>query len=271
MNGHLYSSGRVIEIDQAISHNLSGEKFVNHQFQRLVARKKKFTGCDFSYSEFDAAYIRKCTFDSCNFTGCKFTNSNLRGSKFIGCKFDYAQFCNTHVEAEILDEGCPGQENLQQLFARTLRINFHQTGDSDASNKAIKIELNATRVHLKKAWCSRESYYRKKYKGIQRIDMFLKWLYFVVMDFIWGNGESSIKLVRSLVFLVVLIAVVDILLSDVTGFSTYTSALCQAPGILLGIAIPAHFPGLVLVVIAILRYVMFAMLVSILIKRMSKR
>src|SRR5690606_10563715 len=38
--------------------------------------------------------------------------------------FDYAEFLHTQVEPEILDTGCPGQENLQQKSARTLRVNF---------------------------------------------------------------------------------------------------------------------------------------------------
>jgi len=272
MNEHLRPSGREIRTDQAVAHDLENVKFVNLQFKRLVASKKKFTGCNFSYSEFDAAYLRNCTFDSCNFTGCKFTNANLRGSKFIGCRFDYTQFSHTLVEPEILDMGCPGQENLQQGFARTLRMNFHQIGDAAAANKAIKIELEATGIHLYKAWRSRESYYRKKYSGIQRAGKFIEWSVFAALDFFWGNGESPIKLLRSLLYLVILIALGDVyFLRDVHVFSSYACALVQALEVLLGITIPLGFSGLVLAGIAGLRYIMFACLVSILIKRLSRR
>jgi hypothetical protein len=272
MNEHLRPSGREIRTDQAVAHDLVGVKFLNHQFQRLVASKKAFTECDFSFSEFDAAYIRNCTFDSCNFTGCKFTNSNLRGSKFIGCKFDYAQFSHTHVEPEILDTGCPGQENLQQRFARTLRVNFHQIGDAAAANKAIRVELAATRVHLYKAWHSRESYYRKKYADLERIKMFIDWLQFVVLDFFWGNGEGPVKLLRSLAILVVVIALGEVyFLRDGYALSSYASALLQAPEILLGVTKPPGFSGLALAGIASLRYILIACFVSILIKRLSRR
>lgn len=272
MNEHLRPSSRVIRTDQAVAHDLVGEKFLNHQFLRLVASKKKFTGCDFSYSEFDAAYLRNCTFDSCNFTGCKFTNTNLHGSKFIGCKFDYAQFSHTQVEPEILDTGFPGQENLQLRFARTLRVNFHQVGDAVAANKAIKIELEATRVHLSKAWRSRESYYRKKYPGLERAKKFIEWLKFIVLDFFWGNGESSVKLLRSLAILVVLIALGEVyFLRDGCMLSSYTSAFLQAPEVLLGVIKPQDFSGLALAGIVSLRYILIACLVSILIKRLSRR
>lgn len=272
MNTHLRPSGREIRTDQAVAHDLDGVKFHNHQFQRLVAIKKHFKDCDFSFSEFDAAYLRNCTFDSCNFTGCKFTNTNLRGSKFIGCKFDYAQFSHTLVEPEVLDTGCPGQENLQQRFARTLRVNFHQIGDAAAANRAIRVELEATRVHLYKAWRSRESYYRKKYAGLQRIKMSIEWLRFVALDFFWGNGEGPFKLLRSLAIVVVLIALVEVyLLRDGYALSSYTSALLQAPGVLLGVTKPLGFSGLILAGIASLRYVPVACFVSILIRRLSRR
>lgn len=272
MNEHFHPSGREIRTDQAVVHDLVGVKFLNHQLQRLVASKKKFTECDFSYSEFDAAYLRNCIFDSCNFTGCKFTNTNLHGSKFIGCKFDYAQFSNTQIEPEILDTGCPSQENLQQRFARTLRVNFHQIGDVVAANKAIKIELEATRVHLYKAWRSRESYYRKKYTGLERAKMYIKWLEFVVLDFFWGNGENPVKLLRSLVIFIISIALGEVcFMRDGYVLSSYTSALLQAPEILLGVTKPQGYSGLVLAGIATLRYILIACLVSILIKRLSRR
>ena len=272
MNDYLRPSGRVICTDQAVKGDLQGVCFRNYQFQRLVASKKRFTDCDFSYSEFDSAYLRNCTFDSCRFIGCKFTNSNLRGSKFVGCIFDYAQFSHTYIEDEILDTGIPGQENLQQIFARSLRINFHQIGDSIAANKAIKIELEATRIHLYKAWRSRESYYRKKYPGIRRVKMFIEWLEFVSLDFFWGNGESPLKLLRSLAIVVLLIALGDIYMhGNIFSISNYSSSLLRAPEILLGISKPKDFSGLALAGITTLRYILIACLVSILIKRLSRR
>jgi len=272
INEHLQDSGRQLITDQAVKHDLTGHVFRNHQFQRLVAIKKKFNDCDFSYSDFDAAYLRNCTFDSCKFIGCKFSNTNLRNSKFIGCTFDYVQFYNTHVEADILDTGCPGQENIQQKFARTLRINFHQIGDVEAANKAIKIELEANRIHLYKAWNSRESYYRKKYPSLQRLKMFIEWLKFILLDFFWGNGESPLKLLRSLAILVALIALGDVyFLRNGYLLSSYTSGLLQAPEVLLGLYRPPNFSGLVLAGLSILRYILIACLVSIIIKRLSRR
>lgn len=272
MNDHLRQTGREAISDQAIVHDLKGVSLRNKQFERLVAKKKHFIDCDFSYSQFDSAYLHNCSFDSCKFIGCKFTNSNLRGSKFDGCVFDYAEFSQTQVEPEILDTGCPGQENLQQKFARTLRVNFHQVGDSVAANKAIKIELEAGRVHLYKAWQSRESYYRKKYPGKKRVRAFLEWLEFVLLDAFWGNGESFIKLLRTLLVVIFAIALGELyFLKDPALLSSYIDAAKSAPQVFLGIFRPDGFSGLLLAGITALRYVMLACLVSILVKRFSRR
>ncbi len=272
MNDNFRPTGRQIVTDQAIVHDLQGTNLRNKQFERLVATKKRFTECDFSYSKFESAYLRNCTFDSCKFIGCKFTQSNLRGSKFEGCVFDYAEFSQTQVEKEILDTGCPGHENLQQKFARTLRVNFHQIGDTVAANKAIKIELEAGCVHLHKAWRSRESYYRKKYPGVKRLGAFFEWLEYELLDALWGNGESSVKLLRTLVFVVFGIALGEVFfLKDPLLLDSYITAAKIAPQIFLGIVQPNGFSGLVLAGIAAVRYVMLACLVSILVKRFSRR
>jgi hypothetical protein len=272
MNEYFRSSGREVLTDLAVTQDLEGESLRNRQFVRLVATKRRFNNCDFSYSQFDSAYLRNCTFDSCKFVGCKFTQSNLRGSRFEGCVFDYAEFSHTQVEPEILDTGCPGQENLQQKFARTLRVNFHQIGDALAANKAIKVELEAARIHLYKAWRSRESYYRKKHPGIKRLGVFVEWLEFVLLDAFWGNGESPLKLLRSLAVFVLAIALGDALfLRDPMLLRSYWAALGNAPQVLLGIDQAVGFSGSVLALIAGLRYIMLACLVSILVKRFSRR
>lgn len=272
MNDYFRDTGREILSDQAFAHDLQGVILRNKQFERPVGTKKRFTDCDFSYSQFDSAYLRNCIFDSCKFIGCKFTNSNLRGSRFEGCVFDYAEFSQTQVEPEILDTGCPGQENLQQKFARTLRINFNQIGDAVAANKAIKIELRAGRIHLYKAWRSRESYYRKKYPGLKRVGVFFEWLEFILLDAFWGNGESSIKLLRTLILVLFAIAAGEVyFFKDSHVLASYIEAINNAPQVFLGIVHPSEFSGLVLAGITTVRYVMLACLVSILVKRFSRR
>ena len=215
--------------------------------------------------------MRDCVFDSCDFTGCRFIASNLHGSKFPGCKFDYATFERTDIDSEVLDESCPPFENLKARFARTMRKNYQQLGDSDGVNKAISVELRATETHLLKAWQSNESYYRKKYAGAKKIKMWAKWASFKILDFIWGNGESPLKLIRTILLVLFVMALVDAFVWRSAEHIGIVHALLSAPQILLGTHTPEALPGWYLAIVFALKIIAFGFFTSILIKRFSRR
>jgi len=265
-------SGKIEEKDKKVTADIVGENLQNRLFTRLVAKSRRFERVDFSYSTFDAAYLRKRVFDSCTFVGCRIVGSNFHGSTFTGCKFEYVTFERTIVDFDDIVNNAPGVENLQLRFARTLRTNFQTLGDAVAVNKAIALELKATEVHLKKSWCSRESYYRYKYKGLPRVIAFARWTEFKLLDFLWGNGESTFKLCRSLGLLVVFVAIVDIM---VTGqFSSglaYFGALTKSPQLLLGTMSPGYYAKGYLAFLVFLRLIAIALFLSVIIKRFNRR
>jgi hypothetical protein len=254
--------------DQKFDSNETDSKFNNHLFIRVVGKKIKFSNVDFKYSTFDAAYFRDCIFDSCNFIGCRFINSNFHGSKFSGCKFDYAFFDKTQIDSHILSTECPAHENLKLKFARSLRMNFAQLGDAEAVNHAILIELDATKTHLLKAWKSNESYYRKKYTGITRLAHFIKWLLFILLDLLWGNGEKPYKLAWSVFFFLCIVALVQFVSCEIHTGEKLLNSVAQAPQLFLG-TIKAE--GLWYTFIQLVRYVVFALMMSVLIRRLSRR
>jgi hypothetical protein len=267
----LKDSTRVHLIDKWFDGDEANSGFTNHVFIRLIAKGRRFTHVDFKYSIFDACYLRDCVFDSCDFTGCRFVASNLHGSTFPGCKFDYTTFERTDIDSEVLDTSCPPFENLKAKFARTLRMNYQQLGDSAAVNKSISVELRAAETHLHKAWQSNESYYRKKYTGVMRLEMWGRWACFKLLDFIWGNGESPLKLIRSLILLLVAMAVIDVTTWRSSQDVRVIQALASAPQVLLGTQTPDGFPRLYLALVMALRLVAFGFFTSILIKRFSRR
>src|SRR5690606_27463988 len=89
------------------------------------------------------------------------------------------------------------------------RMNFQQVGDAKAVNEAITQELDATSRHLLESWLSEEEFYRKKYRGLLRIRQFLAWVEFWALHFIWGNGESITKLLRTIIIGMFVIAIYD--------------------------------------------------------------
>ncbi|MBG1242213.1 pentapeptide repeat-containing protein [Nostoc sp. NZL] len=268
----LSESNRVHQIDKKFDDNISNDKFMNHLFVRLVAKDKQFTKVDFKYSIFDTCYLRGCKFDSCDFTGCRFVGTNLHGAKFSGCKFEYSTFERTVVDNYILDTECPGSENLKMKFARTLRMNYQQLGDAESVNKAIRIELQATEVHLHKAWSSKESYYRKKYTGLKRLETLLEWTNFKFFDLVWGNGESPWKLLRATIIILLLMSLIDVWeFKNTQSIYSYIQAFIEAPQIFLGTLSPSAYPSPYFTLILFIRLVEFGLFMSILIKRLNRR
>lgn len=206
----LGESGRESHVDFKIDSDISNEDYSNRLFLRLVSKGRRFERVNFKYTIFDTCYLRTCVFDSCDFTGCRFTASNLHGSSFNGCTFDYVYFERTIIDDEILNVGGPERENLKLKFVRTLRQNFQQLGDSKSVNKAIRAELDAEEVYLRNSWHSDGLYYRNKYPGSKRAFKFFEWMSFKILDFVWGNGESAWKLLRSVgIFLLLMTIALD--------------------------------------------------------------
>lgn len=265
-------SGREQVIDKIIDGNLEDINYHNKFFLRVGSKADRYEKVDFSHTYFDHCYFRNCVFDSCNFDGCKFINSNFSGSTFVGCKFQYATFQNTLIEEEILDSSCPGYDNLKFKFARTLRKNFEAIGNAEAANKAIKIELEATESHLKKSWKSEEAYYRKKYSGWNQFFAFIKWFKFKIQEFIWGNGESTNRLIRSGIILWLFMTYYDVSINgDNDMLSSYWMSFVKMPQIFLSIEVPTGYSNLYLSIIYTVRIIAFGLFMSILLKRFNKR
>ncbi len=268
----IISNNRQHHIDQTFDSDVLNAEYSNSLFIRLIAKGRRFENVDFKYTIFDTCYLRNCIFDSCDFTGCRFIGSNFYGASFNGCKFDYAVFERTIVDNDILDVGCPGYENLKLRFARTLRMNFQTLGDSKSANKAIEVELDATEAHLHKAWKSTESYYRKKYSSLKRIKVFIEWIAFKSMDLIWGNGESLLKLVRSVVIILTLMSIFDVFsFGDPIKLSSYWTSFSAAPSVFLGTSSPEHYSKSYLALVAFVRIVAIGFFISIIIKRFNRR
>jgi hypothetical protein len=266
---------RQVVTDHYFATSVSDEPqlYQNKVFVRLGASKGTvFRKVSFTHCVFDACYLASCTFDSCDFTGCRFLGSNFHQSSFAGCKFWYATFERTQIDDDILIAEAPSEENLRMRFARTLRMNFTQLGDAKAVNRAISLELEATELYLRKSWSpNRGSYYRKKYPGVRQLAQFFRWSEFKLLDFVWGNGESILKLLRTLAIVLVLIAVYDVTAAGRTlDLAAYWTSVKDAPAIFLGVQ-SKTYSTVVLSLIAASRYVGLALMTALLVKRFGRR
>lgn len=270
----LLPGNREVITDLYVSKNIENEPkdYAFKVYVRLNARKQTLKKVNFEHCVFEGCYFNSCVFDSCNFIGCRFIACNFHLSAFSGCKFGYATFERCQIDDEILEQEAPSEENLRMRFARSLRVNFQQIGDAKAANKAISVELKATAIYLKKSWSSKESYFRKKYPGWKKVSQFFKWLEFRVLDSIWGNGESPLKLLRAVLVVHLLIAAYSTLrFGNIWDLKSYLASLAASPGVFFGLSTSHPFPTLVLSLIASIRLVSFAFLTAILVKRFGRR
>lgn len=252
------------------------ENFKFKVFVRLHAKKVKFTKISFEHSIFDSCSLTHCSFDSCDFTGCKFIGSNLTQTSFPGSTFKYVTFERCQIDNDIFNEA-PTEENLKMRFARSLRMNYQQIGDAKAVNKAITLELETTSIYLLKSWKSNEKYYKEKYPGLLNgIIQFMKWLEFWILEFIWGNGESILKLLRSMLLSIILIAIYDTntntnAKAGLVNFGFYLDSLEIAISSFLGVSHPTNFSNNIISLITGVRFVAISLLTALLVKRFSRR
>lgn len=249
------------EFDGEVS-NVSFEKYV---FRNVSAVERIFTKVTFNFVIFDDCYFRNCKFIDCHFIGAQFKGSSFRGSEFPGSKFDYARFSNTIITTQLIERNLPGYENVALEFAQGLRVNFGQIGDVRGVNKAIIAELAATKVHLKKAAWSRESWYREKYRGLARLRSVGEHLSFWCFDFTWGNGESLFKLSRFILLTLVLLAI-----TVWTIGTPIEQATAEAISLFIGVSKKIYSYYLAEIAF-VMRYLLFGMFVSVLVKRLSRR
>lgn len=259
---------------------IDGRKFINYLFIRAVAKNIIFKNVDFSKTMFENSYLRYCKFIRCNFEGAKFSSSNLSGSYFVDCNFDYVTFEKTFVDDEIF-ECAPKKDNLKYKFARSLKLNYVSIGDHIRASKAVTIELQATKAHLKDSWLSGEEWYRLKYGGLKRrAEQFWKWFKVSALDFVWGNGESLWRLIRFNLIIFILLSIYDILEKSLTNaLDIFYVLSIKIPSNYFGITIKevndinyfGYYPEWLSLILVITRSICFGLLMSIIIKKYNRR
>ncbi|HHF1739340.1 TPA: pentapeptide repeat-containing protein, partial [Haemophilus influenzae] len=162
----------------------------------------------FDHSYFFDCKLRKIHFENCSFVNCYFYNCDFSKSSFSNCDFRYSKFKDTLVNTDIFNSA-PRENNLLMKFSNNLRVNYRDLGDKSSEDIAIQYELNANEDHLYDSWISKNTYYRKKYKGFERFKKLLEWLSFELNKCIWGNGESFIRLILSSTIIILLLGVIS--------------------------------------------------------------
>jgi hypothetical protein len=258
---------RLLE-DQELAADAENEDFTQHILTRFFAVKRTFKRVQFTQAVLSNCYFRNCTFIECDFTGAVIKECNLRGAKFENCNFRYATLEKTQIDPEVMRNGLPTGENLARDFVRSLRVNFSQIGDYVAVNEAIRIEVRLTREHYYNAAYSRTAYYRTKYKGRSRLAHGLYHAKWTVLDWLWGNGESALRIILTGLFLIACVAIMH---PRAIGISGYFHALPYVIANFWGVKTSEDLSPEWFTAVTIGRFVLFALFIAVLVKRFARR
>lgn len=250
--------------DKELEGEFSGS-FERKELLRIYAVDVVFKGVSFKQAVISGCYFRNCTFLRCDFTGVHVKDSNLRGSSFEQCDFRYSTWEKSQLDEGFLDCCLPAEENLARDLVRSLRVNYAQVGNYEAVNKAASIEVSLAGLHFYNAAYSRQSYYRSKYKGLDRLKFVWQHLRWKFLDLLWGNGESVLRVVVAGACLVSFVAFVMFGTRPQVSFDE--ALLLSFYGFWGVVDLEREF-GVVLVVA---RFVLFGLFMAILVKRLSRR
>jgi len=244
------------------------EDLAQKVLRRVFAVRKTFEDVNFKQSEIAQCYFRNCRFIRCDFTGAIISRSIFRGSQYEECKFQYSTWEHTHLDEEFLDSCLPSEENLARDLVRTLRVNFGHIGNYSAVNKAASIEVALTGQHLFHATYSKQSYYRAKYKGWNRVVHGARHVQWKALDLLWGNGESLYRILICGIFSIFAWAV--FLAWQLPQFS-WPDSLGVVVRAFWGVSTTPPVPGNHLAALTAFRFVLVGLFMAILIKRLARR
>lgn len=253
--------------DVEFTTDISNEDFTRHDMVRVFAVGKVFTKISFKQVNFLGCYFRNCRFLGCDFTGAFVKETNLRGSQFENCTFRYTAWEKSHLDDDFLDHCLPSEENLARDLVRSLRVNFAEIGNYEAVNRAASIEVHLTGQHLYKAAYSNESYYRSKYKGMERFSHAAQHARWKALDLLWGNGESIVRIMFSCFVAILAVSIAYSREANVSLVDSLTESIWQFWGKQYAQAMPPVYA----LALTITQFVAFGLFMAILVKRLSRR
>lgn len=254
--------------DKEFTADVRVENLTQKALRRVFAVSKTFVDVSFKQAELSQCYFRNCRFIRCDFTGANISRCNFRGSQYEECKFHYTTWEHTHLDEEFLDNCLPSEENLARDLVRTLRVNFGHIGNYSAVNKAASIEVALTGQHLFNAAYSKQSYYRSKYKGWNRVVNCVRHMQWKALDLLWGNGESLFRVLVCGIFFVLVWSA--FLAWQFPQFS-WPDSLSVVVRAFWGVSTTPPVPEWHLVALTALRFVLVGLFMAILIKRLARR
>lgn len=253
--------------DMEFTADVTDEDYSRRYLVSVYAVRRVFRKVSFKQSNLLDSYFRNCRFIDCDFTGAFVKGSNLQGSQFENCSFRYTTWEKSRLDDDFMDNCLPSEENLARDLVRSLRVNFMETGNYEAVNRAAAIEIRLTGQHLYKAAYSREAYYRSKYKGWKRLTHALQHARWRMLEWLWGNGESIVRVLLSSLSAVVVVSFLYARDAKLGIGDAFLESLWHFWGKQYARALPPEYA----LALAVVQFVALGLFMAILVKRLSRR
>ena len=170
---------------------IENRTFRHATFTQVHLKHGEFRNVDFSHSRFIDCYFRHTDFRECNFTGAVFTDCDLPHAKFIECKLPYSRWGNTRVDmAQILPNLPYEWPQVARELCQNLRANFRAQGDGPAARRLLFLAMAFHRSTLLETVLVRKSWYKERYRIIQRFGAAIRLVGSWVERLGWGYGAS---------------------------------------------------------------------------------
>lgn len=183
---------------------LTKKDFSNLILEDVEGKDVVYRECVFSYSILIRGYFHKAKFERCKFTGTRFAATNFRSATFEECDFSYADFDRCVIPVPQVLANLPPFANVRWELLHNLRANVRALGDTRHESDLVWQEIDTEMEHWRSVSRGQAGYYQK-YTRIERVLARLRHWRLLAERYVWGHGESLVRLgVSTFVALVLL-------------------------------------------------------------------
>ena len=160
-------------------------------FLRLGLKKAKLDKVTFHQCIFQDCYLRETDFHNVDFTGSIFRDCNLGSATFRSCRFRYATFSRCLLNFREIMQSLPSEPNIAILFLKSLQRNAREVGDKQFADKLLAQQIDVEKRELKNQFWEDSSYYKERYKGLDRWFSLFKFTELVLSGWFWGPRHEA--------------------------------------------------------------------------------
>ncbi len=261
---------------------LEKQDFKNLRLEDVDGKDVKYIDCNFSYSIFYRGYFHKAKFERCKFIGTRFVATNFRSATFEACDFSYADFDRSVVPVPQVLANLPSFANVRWDLLHNLRANMRALGDTQHESVLVWQEIDTEIEHWRLVSRGEAGYYRK-YSRTERVLARLRHWRLLAERYIWGHGESLMRLSIATLFALVLLGLLNAIgrVGDLASVSIGSMVKLWLDGLIFVAGLFADLPNVNVVEVSespitstlavALRYLSIGLAIPVLYKYISKR